>query len=136
MDSLIIVWPSGREDVRTDLAVDRFIHVVEGAATAVLEDRVYTRPQTFALWQNYPNPFNGGTVFRFALPARQPVELAVYNLMGQEVARLVDGMRPAGAYTVHWDGTDDQDHDLASGLYLYRLQAGVRTATKKLLLLR
>ena len=66
-----------------------------------------------------------------------PVELAVYNLAGQKVATLVDGPRQAGTYAINWDGRDDQGRELASGMYLYRLQAGSQqVATRKLLLAR
>ena len=64
------------------------------------------------------------------------MDLAVYNITGQKVATLVLGQRPAGGYQVHWDGLDDQERALASGLYLYRLQAGEKIETRKLLLLR
>ena len=56
--------------------------------------------------------------------------------MGQKVAALVEGIREAGTYTVHWDGRVDSGRELASGVYLYRLQAGGQTETRKLLLLR
>ena len=106
------------------------------AATAVLETRQSTTPTDVALDQNYPNPFNSGTVIRFSLPQSQEVALTVYNLAGQQVATLVEGMRAAGTYAVRWNGRDYQERELASGLYLYRLQAGDRVETHKLLLLR
>ncbi len=105
-------------------------------STAVMEAVDATQASAFSLDQNFPNPFNAGTVIRFALPRGDQVELAVYNLAGQEVVRLVDGQRPAGSYTINWDGRDDQERELASGLYLYRLQAGDQVETRKLLLLR
>ena len=115
------------------------VRLVTSAAepvTAVLETHDEAVPQDFALAQNYPNPFNAGTVIRFALPAAGQVDLGLYNLAGQKVAALVQGRRPAGAYKVRWDGRDDQGSELASGLYLYRLQAGQQVKTRKLLLLR
>jgi D-alanyl-D-alanine carboxypeptidase len=107
-------------------------------ATAVLEDHSSVLPQALSLHQNYPNPFNSGTVIRFALPQNEVVQLAVYNMAGQQVAKLVDGTRAAGAYAIHWDGRDDAGRDLASGMYLYRLQVGdqLQGAARKLLLLR
>lgn len=107
------------------------------ASTAVEEQRSDAKPQAFALDPNYPNPFNSGTVIRFALPQSQHVELALYNLTGQQVAILAEGQRQAGAYAIHWDGRDDGGRPLASGVYLYRLRAGDGQAvTRKLLLLR
>ena len=93
-------------------------------------------PAGFALDQNYPNPFNSGTVIRFALPQTQEVELAVYNLAGQKVATLVQGLRQAGSYAIHWDGRDDAERALATGMYLYKLRAGESVETKKLMLVR
>ena len=104
--------------------------------TAVVEGRGAVSPAAFALQQNYPNPFNSNTVMGLTLPAAGDVELAVYNLAGQKVATLVDGPRSGGAYTVRWDGRDDEGRALASGKYMYRLQASDRVEARKLLLLR
>jgi len=109
--------------------------------TAVLDDAVAIAPglpgTSPELEQNYPNPFNSSTVIRFALPTSQDVELAIYNLAGQKVATLVDGTRQAATYTVRWDGRDVSGHDLASGVYLYRLRAGgEQVQTRKLVLIR
>ncbi|MBI2503069.1 MAG: T9SS type A sorting domain-containing protein [Candidatus Latescibacteria bacterium] len=105
-------------------------------ATAVAEERTAALPQSFTLFQNYPNPFNSSSVIRFSLPASGEVELAVFDLAGQKVAVLAGGMREAGAYTVRWDGRDEQGHELASGVYLYRLQSGAQVETRKLVLAR
>ena len=105
--------------------------------TAVLEDHQPVVPQSFALFQNYPNPFNSSTLIRFALPEAQQMELTIYNLAGQQVVTLVEGVRHAGTYAVNWDGQDDDGQALASGVYLYRLQAGEgKVETRNLLLLR
>ena len=109
---------------------------VPEAGTAVMERRDSATPERFRLAQNYPNPFNSGTVIRFALPKNQDVELAIYNLTGQKVVQLVDGFRAAGQYSINWDGRDAADRPLASGLYLYRLQAGTKVETRKLLMVR
>ena len=104
--------------------------------TAVTEALQDARPEELALGQNYPNPFNSETVIRYALPRETTVTLTVYDMLGQRVARLVYGLRPAGVHTVTWDGLDDGDRELATGLYLYRLEAGDRVLSRKLLLLR
>ena len=89
------------------------------------------------LEQNYPNPFNSGTVIDFALSERRDVELLVFNLAGQQVATLVEGVREAGMYAIHWDGRDDDGRQLASGVYLYRLRVGKQQVeTRKLVLIR
>jgi hypothetical protein len=75
-------------------------------------------------------------VIGFALPENREIELVVYNLDGQKMATLVKGLRPAGTYSVRWDGTNDGGRQLASGGYLYRVKAGQQVETRKLLLLR
>ena len=93
-------------------------------------------PPAFALHQNHPNPFNAQTLIRFLLPSSVAIELALYNPAGQKVATLAAGHRAAGAYVLPWDGRDDAGGNLASGVYLYRLRAGDRVETRKLLLVR
>jgi len=86
--------------------------------TQIVEDDAVP-PTMFSLAQNYPNPFNPTTAISFQLSAVSFVSLGVYDVFGREVASLVDGVRPAGTYTVHWDGSG-----VASGVYYYRLRAG------------
>ncbi|NKB71365.1 MAG: T9SS type A sorting domain-containing protein [Candidatus Latescibacteria bacterium] len=114
----------------------RLVSALEAPITAVLEERTGDTPGNFALDQNFPNPFNSGTSIRFTLPQADRVELTVFNLAGQPVVKLIDGRRPAGAYTISWDGRGQNDQELASGTYLYRLRAGDQVTTRKLLLLR
>jgi len=85
----------------------------------------------FKLFANYPNPFNPRTVICYQLPAASEVELSMYNLLGQKVAALISAKQPAGNYKVEWDASE-----FASGVYLYRLEAGSFTETKKLVLLK
>lgn len=95
-------------------------------------------PTSFSLEQNYPNPFNSDTLIRFTLPVRTVVELAVFDLVGQQVAMLASGERQAGTCTIQWEGRDDSGRELASGVYFYRLRAGggKRVEVRKLLLLQ
>ena len=86
-------------------------------------------PQQFALGQNYPNPFNPATKIQYRLPFGSDVKLSVYNLLGQEVATLVNGYRTAGSYEADFTATK-----LASGVYYYTLKAGRFTETKKMIL--
>jgi hypothetical protein len=85
----------------------------------------------FELEQNYPNPFNPGTTIKYKLPQASLVNLKVYNVLGQEVATLVDESQPAGIHAVQFDGSG-----LSSGVYFYRLSAGDFVQTRKLMLLR
>ena len=88
-------------------------------------------PEVFSLAQNFPNPFNPSTTISFTLPARRMVELTVFNLLGQEVARLVNRQIDAGRHAVVWDASG-----FPSGVYLYRLRAGEFSFTRKLILMR
>ena len=119
-----------------DMRLVTGIPAVPPGPTAVIEERDEILPDAFDLEQNYPNPFNSDTVIRFSLPQTGTMDLTVYNLVGQEVARLVYGLRQPGAYTVQWDGRDNADRKLATGAYVYRLRMGDRVTSRKLLLLR
>jgi len=89
-----------------------------------------------SLEQNYPNTFNPRTTIRFSIAARGPVRLVVYDLAGRRVQELVKGELPADNYSIVWDGTDDRGSSVASGTYLYRLQAPGFQATRKMVLVR
>ncbi len=88
-------------------------------------------PASFALGQNYPNPFNPSTVIEYQMPHESFVTLKVYDLMGQEIATLVNGREPAGTHQVTWNAAT-----APSGVYFYRITAGGFTETKKLVLVR
>jgi predicted acyltransferase (DUF342 family) len=93
-------------------------------------------PTEFALSQNHPNPFNPSTSISFALPKAGEVTLAIYNLRGQLVATLHQGAMAAGRQQMVWDGKDASGRQVASGVYVYRLEAGGFVATKKLMLMK
>ena len=98
-------------------------------------DRVVI-PTDFFLEQNFPNPFNPSTTIRYEVPNRTPVSIRVYNLLGQQIRTLYEGIKDAGRYEVRWDGRDMSGKPVASGLYLYRLEAGSFVRTKKMLLIK
>ncbi|OGU51495.1 MAG: hypothetical protein A2080_14250 [Ignavibacteria bacterium GWC2_36_12] len=102
----------------------------DGSAAGV-EQTSSLIPREFGLNQNYPNPFNPSTTIEFALPKQATVELAVYNLLGQRIAVLVNEDLQAGYYQTSFDA-----HSLPSGVYFYRIQAGSFVQTKKLMLLK
>ena len=106
------------------------------AETAVGHERVDGRPSAFHLAQNYPNPFNQSTVIRIGLDTAADMELTVFNMSGQRVATLARGPHPAGTHSFVWDGRDHRGSEMASGVYAFRLRAGGREQTRKLLLLR
>jgi hypothetical protein len=125
------------DDENTDDTLGGLLPEIGGDESVILETLVDPLPQTFGLSQNRPNPFNGSTLIEFQLSAgRGPVELVLYNTIGGKVATLVSGVRDGGVYHVVWDGRDEAGRTLASGLYLYRLEAGGQALTQRLLLVR
>ena len=83
-------------------------------------------PNSFALYQNYPNPFNPTTVIKYDIPFQSEVKLEVFNILGQRVAVLIDGVKPAGYKQIIWNGDN-----VSSGLYIYRLEASSVDGTNK-----
>ncbi len=88
-------------------------------------------PQDYSLAQNYPNPFNPSTMIEFSIPKQSKVTLKVFNILGQEVATLVNGNLTAGRYSVDFNASQ-----LAAGAYIYRLTADNFTKTSKMLLIK
>jgi len=88
-------------------------------------------PTKYTLLQNYPNPFNPSTTIEYTLQHSGEVSLIIYNLLGEEVTRLVSGEPGAGYHKVDWNASN-----LSSGMYFYRLQAGDFVQTKKMVLLK
>ncbi|MDZ7342887.1 MAG: hypothetical protein ONA90_00065, partial [candidate division KSB1 bacterium] len=99
-----------------------------------------SRPVEFLLTQNYPNPFNPETTIRFDIPERiangVTVQLRIYNVLGELVRTLVDEMKLPGQYKVSWDGKNDAGVPVSGGLYIYRLQAGEFSESKRMLMLK
>lgn len=100
--------------------------------TSVDDDRSNNEiPDTYQLLQNYPNPFNPATTIAFTLPSVQDVKLTVHNILGEQIAVIVNEELSAGSYQYRYNASH-----LSSGVYFYRLQAGAFSETKKMLLLR
>jgi hypothetical protein len=93
-------------------------------------------PREFALAQNYPNPFNPSTNIRFDVAQSGNVKMKIYNVLGQEVMTLVDDYFETGKHVVTWNGRDSHGRQLASGMYIYRLEAGKISRTKKMLFVK
>ncbi|MBI5473782.1 MAG: T9SS type A sorting domain-containing protein [Ignavibacteriae bacterium] len=122
--------------------LDRTQHYTEpitlGIPTAVVQQPAYK----FLLEQNYPNPFNPTTIIKYQIPSTNHATLSVFDVLGREVATLVNEVKQPGTYTVQWDARlrsanfGGQASMQASGVYFYRLQSGGFVSTKKLMLLR
>jgi hypothetical protein len=107
------------------------IWLVKTGPELPVEPRANLVPVEYALYQNYPNPFNPSTQIAYELTKAGHVSLIVYDLLGREVGTLVDEVQSIGCHSIIFDGSG-----LASGVYVYRLQAGDFVATKKMVLLK
>ena len=132
-DGVRIAFENGFAAVSTGVSLH--IYDLRGLPTAVA-DHPYVIPKGFVLDQNYPNPFNPSTTIRFTLPHRSPVQLELFNILGERVATLVDGVLSAGEHTIVWDGTNFSGSRAAAGVYLYRLTAALQSEVRKMILLK
>ena len=93
-------------------------------------------PTKFALRQNYPNPFNPYTAIEYDLPRTVDVRITIYNILGQEVMTLVNARQDPVHYAVTWDGRNKNGNQVATGIYVYEINAGTFRKVRKMLLLR
>jgi hypothetical protein len=138
VDSLLIRWPSGLRTHYRNLRANTVYRLPSIPPLSVSEAKT---PSTFQLEQNYPNPFNPITNIRFSIPVETghldqsgqaaPSLLRVYDVLGREVATLVNEQLQPGRYSVEFDGSN-----LSSGVYYYRLTAGTHSTTRKLILMK
>ena len=146
--AMSICWPSGLAAYFTELTICGInaltdtctAEPLEGGCTVISGGLVVTKveenagqglPKAFVLHQNYPNPFNPSTTIKYDLPEDSRVSLRLFNILGQEVATLVNEEQKAGFESIEWNASS-----FASGVYFYRIQAGEFVAGRKLLLLR
>lgn len=106
----------------------------DGTSRLLNEVLVSLMPSQFLLHQNYPNPFNPSTAISFSIPVKSEVTLRVYDLLGNSVATLAQGVREAGSHTVNFNAAAN-GNPLAAGVYFYTLRAGDFSSTKKMILL-
>jgi photosystem II stability/assembly factor-like uncharacterized protein len=123
------------EDLAWTVGQFRTILRTTNGGVTFIENENNSTPKDFLLQQNYPNPFNPSTRIQYAISRRQFVTLKVYDLLGKEVATLVNEEKPAGSYEVEFNSASSIKN-LASGIYFYRLQAEDFVETKKMLLLK
>jgi len=103
---------------------------------SVVEKKKQHLPNEFTLYQNFPNPFNPQTTIRYSMSKAGEAQIIISNILGVEVKRYSKLHNNAGSYTIGWNGKDESEKDLSSGLYFYRLETSEFTATRKLLLIR
>ena len=94
-----------------------------------------TVPHSMELQQNYPNPFNPTTTIPYSITKLSPVRIAVFNLLGQKIKTLIDGVQSVGVYRITWDGKDEYGKPVPGGIYFYRFDAGKFSQARKMILL-
>lgn len=132
----VFAMPVGTNKVRfvaksgfgNNLYIDR---ITSGTVTGVVNNTLSLIPDTYELSQNYPNPFNPVTQINFSIPKQSVVTLRIYDVLGKEVATLVNENKPAGFYTVDFNASN-----LSSGAYFYRIEAGNFTDIKRMMLIK
>jgi hypothetical protein len=124
---IVAVYPEGES------ATSNIVNT--GDSSNSLDD-IPLLPQSYSLRQNYPNPFNPVTNISFSLPVQEKVVLNIYNIKGELVANLVEDTLPAGDHNIQWQGTNNNNRPVGSGIYFYDLRAGNFRETRKALLLK
>ncbi len=112
-----------------------FWYSVTSIVTGVEHDEE-ALPKEFVFYPNYPNPFNPSTTIRFDLPKTGMVRLIVYNILGQEVRKLINGRMEAGRRQVTWDGTNNRGVRVSSGVYIYRMVYADKIKSRKMTFLK
>ncbi|MCD6162870.1 MAG: S8 family serine peptidase [candidate division Zixibacteria bacterium] len=123
------VWPVYGNDVHRSNNYVPFIY------NSIDEDSK-TLPVKFSLNQNYPNPFNAHTIISFNLDISSKISLDIYDILGRQVKSLASDFQKAGKHSIVWDGRNDNNSKVSSGVYFYRLKAGEKLAVKRMVYLR
>ncbi|RMH62849.1 MAG: hypothetical protein D6677_08785 [Calditrichaeota bacterium] len=115
---------------------DRAVLYVDGQITGIREAPPVALPTHIRLYPNYPNPFNPATTLRYDLPRRQRVRIDIFNTAGQRVRLLVNRVHEPGRHEISWDGRNDAQRMLPSGIYYYRFRAGTSVYNGRMMLLK
>ncbi len=119
------------------LALDKpTLFMLEFDKTTAIDGKKTSVPQQISLKQNYPNPFNPQTRISYSLAKQGRVRLAIYNVAGQKIMTLQDGLQLAGNYHYQWTGVDQNGNSVASGAYIYRLSVDGHSYSKKMFLVK
>ncbi len=129
-------------DTFDDLAIGNrnsneiLVYVNEGMASSTGDIFEPNMPSMFEMYQNAPNPFNPSTTIEYFLESRTRISLTIHNILGQQVALLVDEIKSPGIHRIQWDGTNSNGELLATGIYFYRLTGDNTSITRKMVLLK
>lgn len=129
-DSIGLIYVGGEGGIAFSLFGAIINGTKYGTITKVKDPHQFA-PNTYLVYQNYPNPFNPTTTISYQLPAKNVVTLRVYDLLGREIAVLVNEQQDAGTYSTQWNGSQ-----FSSGIYIAVMRAGSFTAAKKLMLMK
>ncbi|MFQ5603599.1 MAG: FlgD immunoglobulin-like domain containing protein [bacterium] len=114
-------------------------HIIDNTGPSVttsVEEEQVVVTHTFQLQQNYPNPFNPSTIINYTVERAGQVEMRIYDSLGRNVRSLAQENKPAGSYSVQWNGKDASGRTEASGTYFYKLRVGDFVSTGRILLLK
>ena len=114
-----------------------FLVPTPGYSNSVLSILVNNHiPDTYYLFQNYPNPFNPVTTFRYNLPEDELVNITIYDIIGRQIKTLINSSQTAGYKSIQWNATNSTGQSVSAGVYLFKIQAGNFSQTKKMVLLK
>ncbi len=128
--------PLGNKDAEAIPAIFNNAKIVITPVVGITGNGSKIIPEMFVLYPNYPNPFNPETNLKFAIPKDTDVKLVIYNILGQQVKKIVDKKLPTGTHIFKWNGTNDSGIGVSSGMYIYRIQTKEFVTAKKLVLIR
>ncbi len=131
IDSLIVYWPSDSITKLSNVAVNQFVTINECGTEIIGISNYNEISLNYFLSQNYPNPFNPATVINYEIPENRFTKLKVYDILGNEIAVLVNEIQNAGMYNIRFDGSG-----LPSGIYYYKLESGNFISSKKMTLIK
>lgn len=134
---IILIWDEFNLQTSWDIVMQQVNrNGVVGEVVTSVQDLSGPGPEDYVLFQNYPNPFNPETQIRFVLRESGSVSLKIYDLSGREVVTLVNEVLPLGEHKITWDGRDQSNKLVASGIYFYRLQINEFSAVRKMVFIR
>ncbi len=93
-------------------------------------------PEEFKISQNFPNPFNASTKIKIEIPSQSKVKISVFNILGQKVITLLNETKDAGFYTIEWNGNNQNQAKVSSGVYFAKVEVGKKSEILKMLLLK
>jgi hypothetical protein len=129
-------YSQGREGASHILTNGVPIHVSSPEVSSLRLAKAQPSPIAFAFEQNSPNPFNPSTKINYQVPSASQVTIEVFNVLGEKVATLVDEVKDAGYYNIVWNGRNDNNAPVASGMYIYSMQADKFSSVKKMMFLK